>query len=85
MGLMPGILTEEELDALRAARGARFDRLFLESMIRHHQGAVIMIETLLTRGEGGQEPQVFQMAQNMDADQRVEISRMTTLLAELDQ
>jgi uncharacterized protein (DUF305 family) len=82
-GIMPGMLTEEELDELRSARGARFDRLFLESMIRHHQGAVVMVETLLTGGEGGQESQVFQMAQHMDADQRVEISRMTSLLAEM--
>lgn len=83
-GLMPGMLSAEELDDLRAAQGAAFDRLFLESMIRHHQGAVIMIETLLTGGAGGQEPQIFQMAQHMDADQRVEISRMTSLLTGLD-
>ena len=83
-GLMPGMLSTEELDGLRAAQGAAFDRLFLESMIRHHQGAVIMVETLLTGGAGGQEPQIFQMAQHMDADQRVEISRMTSLLTGLD-
>jgi uncharacterized protein (DUF305 family) len=82
---MPGMLSEGELEALRAAHGASFELLFLESMIRHHQGAVIMVETLLTGGEGGQEPAVFQIAQHIDADQRVEISRMTSLLAELEQ
>jgi len=83
-GEMPGMLTEPELAALSAARGADFDRLFLESMIRHHEGAVVMVETLLTQGLGGQESQIFQMAQHMDSDQRVEIARMKTLLAELD-
>jgi uncharacterized protein (DUF305 family) len=83
-GLMPGMLTPDELEALTDAEGPEFDRLFLESMIRHHQGAVIMIETLLTGGEGGQESEVFQLAQNMEADQQVEISRMLALLAELE-
>ena len=83
IGPMPGMLTPEELDALNDAAGPEFDRLFLESMIRHHQGAVVMIETLLTGGEGGQESEIFQMAQHMEADQQVEISRMLALLAEL--
>jgi uncharacterized protein (DUF305 family) len=83
-GLMPGMLTPDELQALTEAEGPEFDRLFLESMIRHHQGAVVMIETLLTGGEGGQESEVFQLAQHMEADQQVEIARMLGLLAELE-
>ena len=82
-GLMPGMLTPDELEALNDAQGPEFDRLFLESMIRHHQGAVVMIETLLTGGEGGQESEIFQLAQHMEGDQQVEISRMLALLAEL--
>ena len=82
-GRMPGMLSPEELDALRAAGGERFERLFLESMIRHHLGAVQMVEELLTDGYGGQEPQVFQLAQHIASDQQVEIARMTSLLAEL--
>ena len=42
-----------------------------------------MVENLLTEGEGGQESQIFQLAQHIDADQRVEISRMKRLLANL--
>jgi uncharacterized protein (DUF305 family) len=84
-GLMPGMLTPEQLDALAAAEGEDFDRLFLESMITHHLGAVQMVEELLTGGFGGQEPQVFQLAQHIEADQQVEIARMRTLLAELEQ
>jgi uncharacterized protein (DUF305 family) len=72
------------LAALGAADGGAFDMLFLESMIRHHEGAVVMVETLLTQGLGGQEPEVFQMAQHMDSDQRVEIARMKSMLAELE-
>jgi uncharacterized protein (DUF305 family) len=83
--LMPGMLTTDELAQLRDARGARFDRLFLQYMIRHHEGAVLMVEQLLTEGFGGQESQVFQLAQHIDADQRVEISRMKSLLAEYAQ
>lgn len=80
---MPGMLTDEEMSQLSDARGADFDRLFLQYMIRHHEGAILMVEDLLTDGRGGQEPQIFQLAQHIDADQRVEISRMKRLLAEL--
>jgi uncharacterized protein (DUF305 family) len=81
--LMPGMLTPGEMSQLSEARGAAFDELFLRFMIRHHEGAVLMVEDLLTSGEGGQDPQVFQLAQHIDADQRVEIARMKRLLAEL--
>ena len=80
--LMPGMLTAEELAQLRSARAKRFETLFLQYMIRHHEGAVIMVDQLLGDGQGGQESQVFQLAQHMDSDQRVEISRMKRLLAE---
>ena len=80
--LMPGMLTRPELAQLRAAHGERFDRLFLNYMIRHHQGAVVMVEELLTGGSGGQEPEVFQLAQHIESDQLVEIARMKQLLAD---
>jgi len=81
--LMPGMLTPEEMAQLSDARGTEFDELFLQYMIRHHEGAVVMVEELLTTGEGGQEPQIFQLAQHIDSDQRVEIARMKRLLADL--
>ncbi len=80
---MPGMLTAAELDQLSAARGRRFDRLFLQYMIRHHEGAVLMVEQLLTSGSGGQESQVFQLAQHIASDQRVEIARMRRMLLSL--
>jgi uncharacterized protein (DUF305 family) len=78
--LMPGMLTEDELAELRAAEGRRFDRLFLSYMIRHHEGAVLMVEELFN-GDGGQEPQVFQLARHIEPDQQVEIARMKRMLA----
>ena len=60
----------------RAAQGERFDRLFLRGMIRHDEGAVVMVETLLTGGEGGQESEVFQLASHIGTDQQVEIAAM---------
>jgi uncharacterized protein (DUF305 family) len=80
--LMPGMLTEKQLARLQHARGNKFDRLFLRSMIAHHQGALLMVGELFAAG-GGQEPTVFQLAQHIDADQRVEIARMRSMLAEL--
>lgn len=80
-GVMPGMLTDEQLTELATASGAEFDRLFLEYMIFHHEGAVVMVDVLLT-GEGGQEPELNQLANHIDADQRVEISRMKRLLAD---
>jgi uncharacterized protein (DUF305 family) len=80
---MPGMLTTEQLAHLEVARGEAFDELFLQYMILHHEGAVRMVEDLLTNGFGGQEPQVFQLAQHVQSDQLIEIARMRTVLAEL--
>lgn len=80
---MPGMLTEEELTALEAAEGEEFDRLFLESMIRHHEGALAMVSQLL-EDEGGQETEIFQFVNHVDSDQRIEITRMQQMLAEID-
>ena len=80
---MPGMLSPEELSRLERATGARFDRLFLQFMIRHHEGAVVMVESLLTQGEGGQESEVFQLASHVGADQQVEIAAMKRKLTEM--
>lgn len=79
--LMPGMLTEAELATLRGAEGRRFDRLFLQHMIRHHEGAVVMVEQLLAGG-GGQETEVFQLAAHIESDQLVEIARMKRVLVD---
>jgi uncharacterized protein (DUF305 family) len=79
---LPGMLTAEALADLGAASGRRFDRLFLRSMIRHHEGAIAMVEQLQEEG-GGLEPEISTFTNHVVADQGVEISRMTTLLTEL--
>ena len=78
--LMPGMLSREEMAALAAARGADFDRLFLEGMIKHHQGALIMVAELFTSPGGGQETEIFRFAADVDADQDMEILRMQEML-----
>jgi uncharacterized protein (DUF305 family) len=77
--LMPGMLTPEQMDQLAAARGAAFDRLFLELMIQHHEGALVMVRDLASNG-GGQEAEIFVFTTDVDADQRAEIARMRGLL-----
>ncbi|HSV40203.1 MAG TPA: DUF305 domain-containing protein [Nocardioidaceae bacterium] len=77
---MPGMLSDAELARLESSRGERFERLFLQFMIRHHEGALLMVQGLHDGG-GGQEPGLFQLVQHIDADQRVEIARMRSLLA----
>lgn len=77
---MPGMLTEEQLAELEAAKGEAFDRLFLEYMILHHQGALLMVQELYRAG-GGQEPGIGQFAAHVEGDQGIEIARMQEMLA----
>jgi uncharacterized protein (DUF305 family) len=79
-GLMPGMLTPEQMATLAAARGAEFDRHFLTFMIKHHEGAVRMVAELFASPGGGQQTAVFQFASDVDVDQQMEISRMRKLL-----
>jgi uncharacterized protein (DUF305 family) len=81
--LMPGMLTDDDLARLEAASGRAFDELFLQYMIRHHEGAVMMVAELLSSDDGGQESDVFRLAQHIDSDQNTEIARMKSLLAEI--
>jgi uncharacterized protein (DUF305 family) len=78
--LMPGMLTTAQFDRLEAVRGAQFDRLFLELMIQHHRGALVMVREL--RGAGGAvEVEAGNFATDVEADQRIEITRMREMLA----
>ena len=78
---MPGMLTPAEMAQLAAARGAELGRLFLQLMIKHHEGALTMVRELLATPGAGQEPDVFAFASDVDADQRMEIDRMRAALA----
>ena len=80
--LMPGMLSDEEMAALDRSRGPEFDRLFLEGMIRHHQGAIDMVDVLFKAYGGAQDEVVFKFANDVYADQNIEIDRMKQMLEE---
>jgi uncharacterized protein (DUF305 family) len=79
--LMPGMLTPEEMQSLRDAEGVAFDALFLELMIKHHQGALTMVEELLAKPGAGQDSDIFAFISDINADQSMEIDRMGAMLA----
>ena len=81
--LMPGMLSPEQLQALDAARGPGFDRLFLTLMIQHHEGAVTMVRQLFGSAGAAQEDAIFKLASDVSADQTTEVARMRRMLATL--
>ncbi len=81
--LMPGMLTDEQMKELDAARGVDFDRLFLTFMIQHHRGAVAMVKDLFASHGAGQDEIVFKFASDVEVDQTTEINRMLQMLLEL--
>jgi uncharacterized protein (DUF305 family) len=81
---MPGMLTPEEMAKLAAAKGREFDRLFLEFMIKHHEGALVMVRELFATRGAGQESEIYTFASDVEADQRMEIARMAAMLKELE-
>ena len=81
--LMPGMVGQEELTRLAAAKGKAFNRLFVDFMLRHHQGALTMVGDLRNTAGGGAEPELDAFARHVDADQAIEISRLEKLQAGL--
>ena len=77
---MPGMLTEDQMKELDAARGAEFDRLFLKYMIQHHEGAITMVNTLFGSNGAAQDDLVFKFASDVQVDQATEIARMKLML-----
>jgi uncharacterized protein (DUF305 family) len=74
---MHGMATDEEMRRLREARGAEAEILFLQLMIRHHEGGVLMARAL----EGlSRRADVLDMARSIDSTQRAEIDAMTKML-----
>jgi len=80
MPLMPGMLTPAQMEALRKAKGAEFDRLFLTGMIQHHGGALTMAKDLFDTAGAGQDAELFNFATDVDSGQRAEIRIMQTML-----
>jgi uncharacterized protein (DUF305 family) len=80
---MPGMLTQEQLEELAAAAGREFDRKFLEFMIEHHLGAVIMVQELFAVDGAALDREAFELASGIKAEQVTEIERMRLMLDEM--
>lgn len=78
--LMPGMLTPQQMEALRKAKGAQFDNLFLVGMIQHHNGALTMVKDLFDTAGAGQDAELFNFASDADNTQRAEIRIMQHML-----
>ena len=76
---MPGMMSPDRMTALQNATGAQFDRLWLEMMIDHHQGAIEMANTELAQGTN---PDTKRLAQDIASAQRAEIDRMHDMLGQ---
>ena len=81
--LMPGMLTEKQMEALKKAKVQEFDRLFLAGMIQHHNGALIMVKDLFDTSGAGQDAELFNFATDVDSGQRAEIRIMQKMLGEI--
>jgi len=80
MALMPGMLTPEQMEALRKAKDTEFDHLFLTGMIQHHNGALTMVKDLFDTAGAGQDAELFDFATDADNTQQAEIRVMQTIL-----
>lgn len=76
-GGMDGMMTAEQMTALEQAKGAAFDKLYLQDMIAHHEGAVVMAQQEIDSGEN---PQVKALAQAIIDGQTKEIAEMKKML-----
>jgi uncharacterized protein (DUF305 family) len=82
--LMPGMLSADDLAQLDKARNAEWDALFLKAMIRHHQGALKMVDDLFMSNGALQDDQLYKFVSDLFADQTAEIERMQKMLAGAD-
>jgi len=80
---MPGMLSQEQLEELEAAKGSEFDRLFLKYMIEHHKGAIIMVDQLFSADGAALDREAFDLASGINAEQETEINRMRSMLEEM--
>jgi uncharacterized protein (DUF305 family) len=81
---MKGMLSDEQMEELAASTGPEFNRLYLEYMIDHHQGALDMVEMLLDQRGSVQDPLLYEFTSDVTSDQTSEIERMDLLLASLN-
>jgi len=80
--MMPGMLSPEQMQTLRDSEGVEFERYFLQFMIQHHGGAIVMVQRLFNTPGAGQETTINFFANEVDSDQTIEVQRMQQMLAE---
>ena len=81
---MPGMLSQQQLQELAAAEGTEFDRKFLEFMIEHHKGAIIMVDELFAADGAASDREMFDLASGINAEQVTEIERMRQMLEAIE-
>ena len=84
VAMMPGMLTPRQMQTLRDSTGNRFDTLFLSSMIQHHAVAILMVKKLLDSPGAGQDPVLFDFANDVDNTQQAEIDIMKNILRKVN-
>ena len=80
--MMHGMLSPEQMQTLRDSEGVEFERYFLQFMIQHHGGAIVMVQELFNTPGAGQETTINFFANEVDSDQTIEVQRMQQMLAE---
>jgi uncharacterized protein (DUF305 family) len=80
---MPGMLSPKQMQTLAAASGPAFDRLFLQGMIQHHQGALDMVAGLMATPGAAEDTLLSDFTNSVVADQSTEILRMQSILSDL--
>src|SRR5690554_1995917 len=78
--MMEGMATPEQMEALAASTGPDFDRMFLELMIKHHEGALTMVNDLLRHRGAAEETELFEFVNEVKNEQEAEIGRMLVML-----
>ncbi|KPM24392.1 hypothetical protein AAJ72_01045 [Citromicrobium sp. RCC1885] len=78
-----GMATPEQMKRLASLQGTAFDALFLELMIRHHQGAIRMVDDLLDQPGTAYDPVMFEFVNDIKVEQQGEIDRMNAVGAKL--
>lgn len=81
---MAGMLSQEQLNELAAAKGGEFDKLFLTYMIQHHIGALTMVKELISSDGAVQDEEAFKISADINVDQITEIERMRLMLTRLE-
>ncbi|NKI36611.1 DUF305 domain-containing protein [Wenzhouxiangella sp. XN79A] len=82
---MAGMASMAQMEQLAASEGVAFDRLFLELMIAHHEGAITMVDDLLEQPGSAYDPTLFEFTSDVVNDQTAEIERMAEMLASISE